>query len=83
MWNVLFSRKQTRGAAVPDGIRIYAVGDVHGRADLLDCLFARIDADVAARPVSRPIEVFLGDYIDRGPASREVIDRLIGRSLLH
>ena len=83
MWNALFSRKERQGAAVPNGIRIYAVGDVHGRADLLTQLFSRIDADLAARPVSRPIEVFLGDYIDRGPASRQVIDCLVSRSLLH
>jgi len=56
---------------------------VHGRLDLLTRLFSEIDADLAARPVSRPIEVFLGDYIDRGPASRQVIDCLIHRSLLH
>src|SRR5215467_4506185 len=83
MWKVPFPRKRRPGAAVPDGIRIYAVGDVHGRLDLLTRLFSGIDADLAARPVSRPIEVFLGDYIDRGPASRQVIDCLVSRSLLH
>lgn len=83
MWKPSLSRKRRQGAAVPDGTRIYAVGDVHGRVDLLARLFSGIDADLAARPVSRPIQVFLGDYIDRGPASREVIDCLIDRSLLH
>jgi serine/threonine protein phosphatase 1 len=64
---------------LPEGLRIYAIGDVHGRADLLNQLFARIDAHLAADPVLRPVEVYLGDYIDRGPASREVLDRLIRR----
>jgi serine/threonine protein phosphatase 1 len=70
------------GARVPDDVRIYAVGDVHGRVDLLDQVLARVAADIAVHPVPSPIHVFIGDYIDRGPASREVLDRLIayGRS---
>jgi serine/threonine protein phosphatase 1 len=59
------------------GLRIYAVGDIHGRIDLLNELLARIDADIALRPTERPLYVFLGDYIDRGSSSRETIDRLI------
>lgn len=51
----------------------YAVGDVHGRADLLDALLGRIDAHAASRP--RRL-VFLGDYVDRGPASAPVLDRV-------
>src|SRR5262249_28266695 len=66
-----------------DGIRVYAVGDVHGRADLLKQLFSGIDADLAAHPISHVIHVFLGDYIDRGPASREVLDLLIERGRQH
>ena len=65
-------------ARVPPGVRIYAIGDIHGRADLLDDLLRRIEAHVAANPVRHPIEVFLGDYIDRGPASHSVIERLAG-----
>jgi serine/threonine protein phosphatase 1 len=68
---------------VPDGVRIYAIGDIHGRADLLDDMFKRIDADLAKNPVPHGIEVFLGDYIDRGPASREVLDRLVARKRTH
>jgi serine/threonine protein phosphatase 1 len=68
---------------VPSGRRIYAVGDVHGRADLLSDLFKRIDDDLKARPIADSIQVFLGDYIDRGPNSRQVIDLLIARRRQH
>ncbi|WP_213287210.1 metallophosphoesterase family protein [Bradyrhizobium sp. sGM-13] len=64
-------------AALPEGIRIYAVGDIHGRSDLLESLLAAIDADCKERPVPRPIAVFVGDYIDRGPDSRNVLDLLL------
>jgi serine/threonine protein phosphatase 1 len=64
---------------LPEGTRVYAVGDVHGRADLLDRVLSQIDAHLSRDPVSRPIEVFLGDYVDRGPDSRRVIDLLIRR----
>jgi serine/threonine protein phosphatase 1 len=70
---------QTGSAMVPEGVRLYAIGDVHGRSDLLYQLFARIDADLACRPSPRPTEIYLGDYVDRGPGSREVIDLLIAR----
>ena len=76
------SRKVAR-PCIPAGMRIYAVGDVHGRADLLAPLLARIDADLSAHPIARPCQVFLGDYIDRGPHSRQVIDLLIARRRRH
>ena len=60
----------------PEGYRAYAVGDVHGRLDLLDQLLARIEADIGARPRARNVIVFLGDLIDRGPQSAEVVERL-------
>ena len=56
------------------------IGDIHGRADLLERMLNRIDADLASNPVRIGIQVFLGDYIDRGPASREVLDRLVARN---
>ena len=62
--------------AIPEGERVYAVGDVHGCADLLDQLLARIDADDRARDPARTTIVFLGDLVDRGPASAAVIERL-------
>jgi serine/threonine protein phosphatase 1 len=65
-------------ARVPEGIRIYAIGDIHGRLDLLDEVLARIDADVGTQPSPNALRVFLGDYIDRGPDSRRVLDRLVG-----
>lgn len=68
---------------IPAGMRIYAVGDVHGRADLLTQVFARIDDDIARRPAGETGQVMLGDYVDRGPRSREVLDALIARQRQH
>jgi len=62
---------------VPDGVRVYAIGDVHGRDDLLWTLLGRIRDDLQAAPIGRCQVVFLGDYIDRGPDSRHVIERLL------
>lgn len=73
-WSTMFRR---RPPAAPDGLRLYAIGDIHGRADLLAPLLGRIEADSKCHPEQRSITVFLGDYIDRGPASREVIDLLL------
>ena len=66
-----------RAPVLPTGVRIYAVGDIHGRSDLLTRLLRSIDTDCRRRPVNRPITVFIGDYIDRGPSSRDVLDRLV------
>src|SRR4051794_37936951 len=66
-------------ATLPPGVRIYAVGDVHGRADLLRETIARIDEDLARRPTHYAMEVYLGDYVDRGPDSKDVIDLLTVR----
>lgn len=60
-----------------EGERIYAVGDIHGRRDLLEAMLARIGADRAARPHPSPRLVFVGDYVDRGPDSRGVLDTLV------
>lgn len=71
-------RAAAKTAASTGGRLVYAVGDIHGRLDLLDALLDIIAADVAAlAPRERPVLVFVGDYIDRGPASKTVIDRLI------
>ena len=71
-------QSQRTAARLPDGLRIYAIGDIHGRADLLVALLRQIDADCTLYPSSRPIVVFIGDYSDLGPASREVLDLLLG-----
>ena len=68
---------------IPDDTRIYAIGDVHGRADLLNEMFAAIDETLISFPVSNPIQVLVGDYIDRGPNSRDVIEALITRAREH
>jgi serine/threonine protein phosphatase 1 len=75
-------RKKTK-PRLPDGVRVYAIGDVHGRADLLQSLLTVIDADLARSAPRRAIHVFLGDYVDRGPDSRGVLDLLIARSRSH
>jgi serine/threonine protein phosphatase 1 len=61
---------------LPSGLRIYAVGDIHGRADLLGELESRIRDDWAARPAEQAMIIYLGDFIDRGPRSKEVLDYL-------
>src|SRR3954468_9822775 len=66
--------------SIPAGLRLYVVGDVHGSADALRDVFSRIDADKPLWAIRRPVQIFLGDYVDRGPASREVLDLLITRS---
>jgi len=69
-------------ARTPSGTRVYAVGDIHGRLDLLDEMHLLIsdDADTAV-PGQRKVVVYLGDYIDRGPHSRGVIDRLLANPM--
>lgn len=62
--------------ATPAGIRLYAVGDVHGHARMLDAVIDFIVADAAAHADERAIAVMLGDYVDRGPDSRGVLERL-------
>ena len=76
-------RVRGRRPSLPAELRIYAIGDIHGRLDLLNELLARISSDIALRPTARPLYVFLGDYIDRGSASRETIDRLIEHGKTH
>ena len=79
MRSLLRSRKPKAKPRLPDGVRIYALSDIHGCSDLLAQMFRVIDADMAHSPPTRAIEVFLGDYIDRGPDSRSTLDLLIER----
>ena len=64
-----------QAARTPDGWIIYAIGDVHGRLDLLERLLEQIEADERPGGANYGV-VFLGDYVDRGPNSRGVLDRL-------
>jgi serine/threonine protein phosphatase 1 len=68
------SRSLPRG---PEGRRAYAIGDVHGRLDLLLQLLAKIEEDHRSRAPAKAYLVFLGDLVDRGPDSKGVIDHLI------
>ena len=74
-------RSRTQAAAptapaVPDGTVVWAVGDIHGRLDLLQVLVDGIVADLRDSPATRKVVIFLGDYIDRGPDSRGVLKLL-------
>ncbi|HEX7931192.1 MAG TPA: metallophosphoesterase family protein [Sphingomicrobium sp.] len=60
--------------------RVYAVGDIHGRLDLLMEIEQAIEADLDARPTNAPLICYLGDYVDRGPSSAGVIDHLASRA---
>ena len=69
----------TRAPAIlRPGVRIYAIGDVHGCLDRLVALHWAISADLAARPIRDSRLIHLGDYVDRGPDSAGVIDLLSG-----
>ncbi|MCF3936541.1 serine/threonine protein phosphatase [Acuticoccus sp. M5D2P5] len=63
---------------MPEDHRVYAIGDIHGRLDLLHKMQQAIAVDIAENPVGRVTEIFLGDYVDRGEASNEVIAFLSG-----
>lgn len=60
---------------LPQDTRIYAIGDIHGRDDLLANLLGKIEAD--AKDFNGTVKlVFIGDYIDRGNSSKQVVERL-------
>lgn len=60
-------------AAIPPGQRVYALGDVHGRADLLAALIHAVETDDAGRDAASTTVILLGDLVDRGPDSAGVI----------
>lgn len=70
------TKPSPRQAAVPANTRVYAIGDIHGRLDLLNALLDMMAKDAAGFSGEK-VAVFLGDYIDRGPESKGVIDRLM------
>jgi serine/threonine protein phosphatase 1 len=65
---------------IPEGMRVYAVGDIHGCLRQLDQLLEMIAKDAQGAP-AKCLAVFLGDYVDRGPDSKGVIDRLLSHPL--
>jgi serine/threonine protein phosphatase 1 len=78
-WLLPFEDSLPSYPPAPKGSLIYAIGDIHGRADLLAAMGARIDRDAETETLNDVTEIYLGDYIDRGPASAEVVDWLIRR----
>lgn len=82
MLRALFGARRQReaaSAAVPAGQRVYAIGDVHGRLDLLVRLLASIEEDDRARRPAESHVVMLGDLIDRGPRSADVVEFFLSR----
>lgn len=75
----MFDRAPPPAARFPEGRVGYAVGDIHGRADLLGEMFTMLEARAEAdqRQGGKPIVVFLGDYVDRGPNSALVINMML------
>jgi serine/threonine protein phosphatase 1 len=82
--SILSPRRYFRPAEpsrVPEGCAVYAVGDIHGRLDLLERMHELIEADAVKRQAARTVVVYVGDYVDRGPESRGVVDLLIQQPL--
>lgn len=85
MLRKLFPLRRKMSSGVPTGVipagqRVYAIGDIHGRLDLLDQLLERIEIDEAQRSATKTTLVFLGDLIDRGPQSAQVVEKLLDLS---
>lgn len=74
--SLLGARAKPAARTVPQGTVVYAIGDIHGRLDKLLALEAMIEEDAHERRVQRRVVVYLGDYVDRGPASQGVVEHL-------
>ena len=72
----MFSSRQPSSPRGAKAHRAYVVGDIHGRLDLLEALLDTIHSDLAERPPRKALLVFVGDLIDRGPSSAQVVERL-------
>ncbi|WP_119165236.1 metallophosphoesterase family protein [Algihabitans albus] len=77
LWSRGEGRRERPSAAVPDGTRVYAIGDIHGQIDQLRDLQSQIVADAASGAPGRRLLVYLGDYVDRGQDSAAVVEHLI------
>ena len=76
---MMLESSSRRGGGTPagaPGYRAYVVGDIHGRLDLLEDLLAKIHAELQHHPAAKTLLVFVGDLIDRGPSSAQVLERL-------
>ncbi len=65
-------------ACLPPGRRVYAIGDIHACARQLADLHEIVAEDLARRPVDSVLLLHIGDYVDRGPDTAGVLDRLVG-----
>jgi serine/threonine protein phosphatase 1 len=79
-WLKSLAHREARYPPSANAAVLYAIGDIHGRADCLKRAQDLIDRDVAERGADeRALEIYIGDYVDRGPRSKEVIDLLVRR----
>lgn len=83
MFKKLFGlgRQEVPPPSTPEEARIYVVGDIHGRIDLLEDMHRQILEDAASAPALQKKVIYLGDYVDRGDSSRAVLDLLAGNPL--
>jgi serine/threonine protein phosphatase 1 len=78
LFSRLFGKKDRVAPPSTEGRRVYAIGDIHGRHDLLEALVREIGRDVVDTPPSaQPLLIFLGDYVDRGPGSAQAVDMIL------
>ena len=74
----LFRKPKPKSAGkLPPGRRVYAIGDIHGRLDCLDRMLAMIVDDMSGHEPAETSLIYLGDYVDRGPDSCGVVDRVM------
>jgi serine/threonine protein phosphatase 1 len=78
MFSILRNSTHASAQAVPEGVRVYAVGDIHGQLELLEQLQDKIREDMRSCASERKSKIiYLGDYINRGAQSRQIIDHLL------
>jgi serine/threonine protein phosphatase 1 len=73
----LFGGADAPKNALPTGCWLAAIGDIHGQLDALNAVLRQLEARAAKSSANRKLLIFLGDYIDRGFKSRQVVDRLV------